>query len=183
MRIICIVGMPGSGKSEAVEVFKKHGLSVVNMGDVIREEARKRGYDVTPANLGRVSIALRREYGEEEVARRCMGRIKAELASGRDVVVEGIRSLREVRYFREMFKGDFYIIALHSSPKTRFHRLKTRGRGDDPRDWETFEERDHRELGYGMGSAIALADYMVVNEGSLEELKEKIEEVYRRISA
>lgn len=182
MKIICVVGMPGSGKGVAVKVFRDYGLSIVNMGDVIREEARTRGYEVTPANLGRVSLALREEYGDEEIAKRCLGKIIKELSSGRDVVIEGIRSLKEIVYFKRRFRGDFYTLAIHSKPKVRFNRLKARGRGDDPEDWEEFEERDRRELGYGMGSAIALAEYMIVNEGTLEELKGKIEDVYREIT-
>ncbi len=181
MRILCIVGMPGSGKGTAVEALINRGLPVVNMGDVVREEARARGYKITPENLGRVSIGLREEFGEEEVARRCTASIERELKTSSDVVIEGIRSLREVLYFRKKFKGDFYLIALHASPSTRFGRLKARARGDDPNEWEEFEKRDHRELGYGMGSAIALADYMVVNEGSVEELKEKIRDIYKSL--
>jgi dephospho-CoA kinase len=178
MKIICIVGMPGAGKGTAVEVLREKGLPVVNMGDVVRREAEARGYEVTPTNLGNVSIGLRKEFGEEEIARRCVASIERELKSGSDVVIEGIRSLREVLYFKGRFRGDFYLIALHASPTVRFARLKARARGDDPRDWNEFEERDHRELGYGMGSAIALADYMVVNEGSIEELKRKIRDIY-----
>lgn len=178
MRVVFIAGMPGSGKSEAVRIFMDHGLSAVNMGDVVREDARSRGKPVTPESLGEVSVSLRREYGEEEIARRCISRIKKELAIGKDVIVEGVRSLKEIKYFKKNLMAAFYIVAIHSSPLTRYDRLKSRGRGDDPADWETFEKRDLRELGYGMGSAIALADYMVVNEESLEDLRDKIEDVY-----
>lgn len=181
MTIICIVGMPGAGKGTAVEALREKGLPVVNMGDVVRREAEARGYKVTPENLGSVSIGLRKEFGDEEIARRCVASIERALKPGSDVVIEGIRSLREVLYFRKKFKGDFYLIALHARPAVRFARLKSRGRGDDPRDWTEFKERDHRELGYGMGSAIALADYMVVNEDSVEELKEKIRDIYESL--
>lgn len=181
MKVIFIAGMPGSGKSEAVRVFRSHGLAVVNMGDVVREEARRRGKTETPESLGEVSVSLRSEYGEEEIARRCIDRIKKELSQGKNVIVEGVRSLQEIRYFKNNLKDDFSILAIHSSPRTRYKRLKARGRGDDPANWKTFEERDLRELGYGMGSAISLADYMVVNEGSLEDLRQKIEAIYRDI--
>jgi dephospho-CoA kinase len=182
MKVIFVAGMPGSGKSEAVEVFKARGLSVVNMGDVVREEARARGLAESPENIGEVSVALRREYGDEEIARRCSRRIKEELRRGRDVVVEGVRSLEEIKYFKKTLQAEFIIVAVHSAPRTRYRRLKNRGRGDDPRDWDTFVERDYRELGYGMGSAIALADYMVVNEGALGELREKIDAICRSIA-
>jgi dephospho-CoA kinase len=181
MRVVFVAGMPGAGKSEAVRVFSDQGLSVVNMGDVVRDEARRLGRPETPASLGEISISLRKEYGEEEIARRCSDSIKEELSKSRDVVVEGVRSLEEVKYFKKVLKGEFYIVAIHSSPSTRYRRLQSRGRGDDPQDRETFVRRDHRELGYGMGSAIALADQMVVNEGSLEDFRRKVTKVYNRI--
>jgi hypothetical protein len=34
-------------------------------------------------------------------------------------------------------------------------------------------ERDLRELGIGMGSVISLADYMIINEGTIVRFKHK----------
>ncbi|MFH1773467.1 MAG: AAA family ATPase [Methanobacteriota archaeon] len=178
MKIICITGMPGAGKNEVARFFEERGISIVRMGDVVREEAERRGCRITPENLGKISAGLREEFGEEEIARRCfeqIEKIKCDI-----LVIEGIRSLEEVAFFRQKF-GNIYTLAVHSSQKTRFSRLKKRGRGDDTKLWKEFEERDSRELGYGLGGAIALADFMLVNEGALEELREKVERVYERV--
>ncbi len=178
MKVICIAGMPGAGKNEVARFLGERGIPVVRMGDVVREEAEHRRQKITPENLGRISLELRKKFGEEEIARRCLGKIRK--TSKNAVVIEGIRSLKEVLFFKRRFRN-LYILAVHSSQKTRFSRLKKRGRGDDTKLWKEFEERDLRELGYGMGSAIALADFMLINEGMLKELQEKIERVYRRI--
>ena len=42
MKIIGFVGLPGSGKGEASKIARELGLSVVVMGDVIRQEAAGR---------------------------------------------------------------------------------------------------------------------------------------------
>ncbi len=76
MRIICIVGMPGAGKGTAVEVLRRRGLHTVNMGNVIRREVQARGYEVTPENLGKISLGLRKEFGDEEIAKRCTVPVK-----------------------------------------------------------------------------------------------------------
>ena len=180
MKIICIVGMPGSGKTEVAKFFGKKSIPIVRMGNVIREEANLRGYEATPETLGRISAGLREEFGEEEIAKRCLVKIDA-MNSENAIVIEGIRSLDEVNFFKSKFSGEFYTLAVHSSPKLRFARLRGRGRGDDPKVWAEFKERDLRELGYGMGSAIALADYMVINEGSLDELKKNLEEIFKKL--
>ena len=96
------------------------------------------------------------------------------------VVIDGIRSLIEVEEFKKNFPI-FVLCAIHSSPKTRYYRLLRRRRSDDPPNWESFLERDYRELGIGMGSVISVADYMVVNEGTLGELKQKIMQVIKKV--
>ncbi|MDI9644745.1 MAG: AAA family ATPase [Candidatus Verstraetearchaeota archaeon] len=163
--IYCITGMPGSGKSLVSEAAKSMGLTVLSMGDVIRDEAKSRGIAITPESLGSLMLRLREEEGEGVVAKKCFERAKG---MGTPVVVEGLRSLEELTYFRE--SGDVLVVAVHASPKTRFKRLLKRGREDDPKDWKTFEERDMRELRVGLGSVIALADVVLVNEGPIPEL-------------
>ena len=166
-RTILITGMSGSGKTTLARLFEGLGYRVTTMGDVIRDLARGRGLEQTPRNLGLIAEGIRRDGGKAAVARICVRKLRGE--GPRLVAVDGVRSLDEVEAFREAF--DAALIAIHASPRTRFNRLRERGRSDDPRDWETFAERDSRELGFGVGSAIAMADHMIVNEGSLRDLR------------
>lgn len=169
--VIGVAGMPGAGKATVREIAKRMGYSIVVMGDVIRREAKRRRLQPTPENLGMIMLKLRREKGPNAVANRCIPRIEN---SGRNVVViDGIRSLHEVNEFRKHFPN-LTLIAIHSSPETRFQRLFHRQRSDDPNGWDTFLERDLRELGVGLGEAIATADYMIVNEGTKGEFRRKV---------
>jgi dephospho-CoA kinase len=169
--------MPGSGKTTMSEIVKEMGIPVVVMGDVVREEARIRGIEPTPKNLGKLMIELREKMGANVIAKRCVDKIK-ELNS-KIVLVEGVRSLEEVEEFRKV--GDVKIVAVHSSPKTRYERLSRRGRSDDPKSWEEFRERDLRELDVGIGRVISLADEIIINEGTLEDLKENTLKVFRKV--
>ncbi|MCR6691611.1 MAG: AAA family ATPase [archaeon YNP-LCB-003-016] len=175
--IICLTGMPGSGKTTISEIVKEMGIPVIVMGDVVREEARIRGIEPTPKNLGKLMIELREKMGANVIAKRCVDKIK-ELNS-KIVLVEGVRSLEEVEEFRKV--GDVKIVAVHSSPKTRYERLSRRGRSDDPKSWEEFGERDLRELDVGIGRVISLADEMIINEGTLEDLKKNTLKVFRKV--
>jgi len=47
LRLILIAGMPGSGKSIVSSIARELGLPVYVMGDVVREEARRRGIEPT----------------------------------------------------------------------------------------------------------------------------------------
>jgi len=176
-RLILITGMPGSGKTTAARLITRLGYTLLTMGDVIRDIAVARGLETTPSNLGRIAEEVRREGGSRAVARRCVERLMER--GSEKVVVDGIRSLDEVDTFREVF--DIALVAVHASPRTRFDRLRERGRGDDPFTWEVFAERDQRELGFGVGAAIALADQMIVNEGTIDDLTRDLNETIGRI--
>jgi len=176
--VICLAGMPGSGKSIIVKVAKECGYNVVVMGDMIREEAERRRLEPNPENLGKIMLELRQKEGPAVIAKRCMPKIKQAIRDR--VIIDGIRSLDEVEEFKRHFPK-FSLIAVHSSPETRFRRLYRRRRSDDPENWGVFRERDMRELSVGLGNVIAMAEYIIVNEEELEALKEKIREILRRV--
>lgn len=160
--------MPGSGKSVLADVAREMGFSVIVMGDVIREETARRGLEPTPENIGKVMLEIRREEGPFVVAERCVAKVAE--AKSSYVLIEGIRSFDEVKEFRRNF-SEFKLLAVHSSPETRFNRLFNRGRSDDSTNRRVFEDRDERELQVGIGSAIALAHCIIVNEGDVEQFK------------
>jgi len=176
--VICLAGMPGSGKSIIVKVAKECGYNVVVMGDMIREEAERRRLEPNPENLGKIMLELRQKEGPAVIAKRCMPKIKQAIRDR--VIIDGIRSLDEIEEFKRHFPK-FSLIAVHSSPETRFRRLYRRRRSDDPENWGVFRERDMRELSVGLGNVIAMAEYIIVNEEELEALKEKIREILRRV--
>jgi len=178
-KIILVAGLPGSGKSVFSKVAERKSIPVVSLGDVVREEAMKRGLDLTAENLGRLAMELRERYGKDVMAKRVVTKILYSNSSV--IVVDGVRSLDEVECFKKFF--DVVIVAIHSSPKTRFSRLRARGRPDDPRSWSDFKERDERELSLGIGSVIALADFMLVNEEiSLTEFETLCEKLITKIT-
>ena len=179
MQVIGVTGLPGSGKSIVARVAKTMGINVIRMGDVIRDEAIKRD-----AEIGETAVKLREEYGEYVVAERCVELIKDRLndETKKDkklkFIIEGIRSPHEVKIFEKNFKT-FKVIAIHSSPKTRFMRLKKRKRSDDSSSVLEFKKRDDRELKFGIGNVIAKSDYMIINEGPIWKFKNAIRSILK----
>lgn len=173
--LVCVTGMPGSGKSMVSESLGRLAKKVVSMGDAVREEARRRGLPTDLRTMMELAQRLREERGPAAVA----GLVIRMMEGEGIYVVDGVRSLHEIDAFRKY--GEVLIVAVHASPRTRFSRLSTRGRRDDPRSWEEFVARDMRELGFGIGDVIALADVMVVNEDKTPEevAKEALEAVVR----
>lgn len=178
MQVIGVTGLPGSGKSVVARVSKNLGITIIRMGDVIRDEALKRD-----ANIGETAVKLREEYGRYVVAERCVELIKNYLNGNKGnnnlkFIIEGIRSPEEVKIFKKNFK-EFKVIAIHSSPRTRFMRLKRRKRSDDSSSVLEFRNRDNRELKFGIGNVIATSDYMIVNEGPIWKFKNSIRSILK----
>ena len=177
MRVIGTVGLPGSGKSEAAEVARDLGVPVVTMGDVIRQECRDRGLD--PAtHHGEVATALREENGPGAIAERSLPVIEDALEEAETVVVDGIRSDVEVEQFRAAFGDAFELLRIEAPFEDRAERLDLRGRDASAEEGgESLEERDERELGFGMGEAMEMADRTIENTDSLAAFHDRIERV------
>jgi dephospho-CoA kinase len=176
--VIGLAGMPGSGKSVVVDVAREMGYDVVVMGDVIRQETLKRGFELTPQNVGKVMLELRKESGNYVIAQKCIPKIEEQTSS--KVLVDGLRSVFEADIFKEHF-AKFSLVAVHTSPQTRFCRLSSRRRSDDPAEWKVFQDRDMRELGVGLGNVIAMAEQVIVNDNSFEHVKAKVKVSLERI--
>ena len=177
-KVIAIAGMPGAGKGLVSKTGRSRGIPVLVCGDVIREETERRALPPTPENMGDVMLRMRREEGLAVVAERLIPKIA--YSKRPVVVIEGVRSMAEVDALRRNHAVS--IVAVHASPRTRYERLHARARSDDPRSWEEFVERDSRELGVGIGNVIALAEEMLVNEASIDDIKGASELVISKVT-
>jgi dephospho-CoA kinase len=176
--VIGLAGMPGSGKSLIVDTARELGYAVVVMGDVVRQETINRGFELTPQNVGKVMLELRQKEGNFVIAQKCVPTIQEQISN--KVLVDGLRSLYEADIFKEHFSR-FTLVAVHASPEIRFKRLSNRHRSDDPKEWKVFNERDMRELTVGLGNVIAMAEQMIVNDNTLEQVKAKIKESLEKV--
>lgn len=174
MRVIGTVGLPGSGKGEAAAVAREEGVPVVTMGDVIRRECRERGLD-PGTDHGRVAAALREERGPAAIAELTLPAVESALSDADVVVVDGIRSDREVERFREAFGDAFSLVAIKAPFEVRRERIGARGRDAGEGDGgEPLAERDERERGFGLERAMAMADATVENTGSLAAFRDTV---------
>jgi dephospho-CoA kinase len=169
MKVIVLTGMPGSGKEEFVSVARQVGYDIVRMGDVVRAEAAKRGVADGDKTIGGFAHAERQAHGYDIWAKRCLKHITAERT-----IIDGSRGRDELKVFRAQFGPDVLLVAIHAAPALRFQRLQERDRPDAPRTWEEFAERDERELAWGLGNLIVMADRMIVNEDTLHDFKDLV---------
>ena len=170
MRVIGVVGYPASGKGEISRIATEMGVPVVVMGDVIRREAARAGLGTGDTALGEMAKRLRREGGMDAVALATIPAVEA--LDAPLVVIDGLRGDAEVKRFRERFPG-FLLIGIVSAFEKRLARSSARGRSDDLSRAADLRNRDRREDGFGLGRALAGADRVIENNGSLEDFERK----------
>lgn len=169
MRVAIVVsGLPGSGKTIATSVLESLGFRVVRMGDVVRKLATSLGI-----STDRASVEARLRYGMRIVAYEVIK--SAEPIDG-IVVIDGVRSLEEVEAIEEVF-DKVLVLYVVASREDRFRRLSARGREDDPKTWSDFLAREYRELKFGVANVISRADYILVNDGTVEEFSRRVKNI------
>lgn len=187
VRVLAFTGMPGSGKSEAIAVVRDHNVPVVRMGDFVLAEVRARGHPEDEEHIGPVATGLRHTEGDDVWARRTLQAIRHGDIPGIDehtplVVIDGVRSPAEIAYFQEALGDDFILVAIESPDKSRHERILGRGRIDDAQDLELVIARDEREKGWGLEEAIRQADHHIHNDGTKQELHERIGALLDRLT-
>jgi dephospho-CoA kinase len=157
--------MPGAGKSTIADGLKSKGYEIINMGNAVRNEAKRRNLEPTGSNLGKLMLELREKNGPGAVAEL----VKPEIENSKSnvIIIDGIRSSPEIEVLKNY--GKVKLLAIHASTNTRFGFLQNRGRSDDPKTKENFEERDTRELGVGISNPIALSDDAISNNNLTKE--------------
>ncbi|MCD6381495.1 MAG: AAA family ATPase [Candidatus Aenigmarchaeota archaeon] len=187
MIVIGLTGYAGSGKTTVAKYLnKKYGFTVYMFSQIVEREARKMGLlrDGTSLEekkriLSEVGAKIREKYGRKSIfAEMLVGEINNDRPE--KVCVDGFRSEEEVETFRKNFPK-FLLIFLHADPEKRYERRKA----EDPgmkMVLEEFLERDERDKKIiGMDKMEKLANIIIYNSGTLEELYKKIDEVVSEI--
>lgn len=171
MKVVSIVGMAGAGKSEVARLFEESGFVRIRFGDVTDEEAKKRGLALNEKNERQIRELIRREYGMAAYAKLNLARIDAALKS-HHVVIDGLYSWEEYTFLKSHYGAEFFVVAVWSSPKTRYARLT--GRHLRPLIQQEAASRDQAEIeNSNKGGPIAMADFTIINESSREDLLKK----------
>lgn len=187
MKVIGLTGTIGSGKKVVKQfILRRFNCYHVTLSDVIRGEVEKKRGTLNRTTLQDMGNEMRKKYGTHVLA------LLATEYLPRDkemIVIDGIRNPGEVEYLKKNFGKDFVLIAVDAPKKIRFERLKIRNDPKDPQTFEEFEKMDARDQGEGeppygqrVGACIAMAEFKISNDGSLEQLEEKVLEAMKKIS-
>jgi dephospho-CoA kinase len=175
--IIGVTGTLGAGKSIVVEyLVKKKGFAHFSVRDFLLREIRKQGLPEDRDSMFDVANSLRAAHSPSYIVDRLFEMARAE---ERNCVIESIRSPGEIISLRR--KGTFYLFAVDAQPVIRYQRILTRNSETDRVTFEGFLEDERREMTssdpnhQNLRKCIDMADVVLMNDGTIEELHQKIE--------
>jgi dephospho-CoA kinase len=182
-KIICIVGMAGAGKTLVSDELVKKGFLYLRFGQITLDKVIKEGLEPNEANEKKIREDFRRQYGMAAFAILNIPKLD-ELLKKSNVVVDGLYSWSEYKILKEKYGDSMYVVAVFAPPKLRYERLLNRGRANDnklrfrPFTKDQAKDRDFAEIeNIEKGGPIAMADFTIINTGTIGEIKEKVNEV------
>lgn len=174
-KIIALVGLAGSGKSSAVEYLTEKGFPKIYFGGVIYKAMDEAGIEKTWDNQQQFREEIRRREGKDFVIKRVIKNIHDLINAGQNkVVLDGLYTWSEYKFLKHEFPGQVVVIAIVTPKYLRYQRMAKRIERPmqphevDQRDWSEIENLEK-------GGPIAIADYFIINDGSLEQLHQKID--------
>ena len=95
--------------------------------------------------------------------------------SAADVLIDGMRQPEEMERLKQQ-NPDVKVLAVSATEGSRSSWLSSRGRGEDGNSGD-FSQRERREWGWGLDVLISQADAVIVNDGSMEQLSKRSDEI------
>lgn len=183
---ICIglTGRMASGKGEAIRILIHYGFHEISLSDIVRDEARKSGKEITRGQMQDIGDRLRRREGAGVLGRRIREKIETSPVS--HWVIDGIRNPAEIGELKKL--ECFYLVGIETDIPVILERLRKRGRATDRVKTEELLKALEREWGVGepadgqqVGGCMALSDILIVNNSSIQTFEKKIKSVLNEI--
>lgn len=183
VKILAIVGMSGSGKSVAVEHLTEKGYPRVYFGGMIYKEMEKRGIVRTEDGESEKKFReeIREKEGKDWVVRQVIEETKDLINAGQKrIVLDGVYSWTEYKALKHEFPKCLTFIAVVVDKHLRYERVANRS--ERAFDTTAIRERDRSEIeNLEKGGPIVAADYYILNNGSVEDLKKRLDEILKEV--
>ncbi|MGI6589176.1 MAG: AAA family ATPase [Candidatus Iainarchaeum sp.] len=183
-KLVCVVGMTGSGKSVVSDYLVSKGYSYLRFGQITMDIIKERCLEPNEVNERSVREGIRREHGMGAYALLNIPKFDELLKKG-SVVGDGLYSWSEYKILREKYGEQLVVVAVFAPPKLRYSRLVNRtllstdvNLKNRPATFDSARSRDFAEIeNIEKGGPIAMSDFTLVNTGSVEELISQLEKV------
>ncbi len=186
-KVVCIVGMAGSGKSIVSDKLVNQGFLFLRFGQITIDKIKEDGLELNENNERKIREGFRKKHGMAAFAILNIPKLD-ELSKKSNVVIDGLYSWSEYKVLKEKYGDLMYVVAVYAPPCLRYKRLKNREvENDKAQRFRSFTEKEAKARDYTeienieKGGPIAMADFTIINTGTVNDLKKDIKEVLSKI--
>jgi dephospho-CoA kinase len=181
VKVIAFVGLSGTGKSAATAYLGELGIPKVSFGDIVMNEVKKAGLEPTPENEVTIREKLRHDSAGDLVVNQAVEEIVQLIAAGQHrIVIDGLGGWEAYKQLRHELHGNLTIVALTAHRHIRHRRMAQHP--EHPSTDQEVDDRDYEAIEtLGKGGVIAIADHFISDNGSIEQLHTRIDELLREL--
>jgi len=184
--LIGLTGPIASGTDVFGKILVEKGFERFSLSDYLREEMKKKGIEANRKNMQDFGDEIRKEFGEGELVKRLISKNK--INKEKNYVIESIRNPGEVEEFRKF--RSFILVLVDAPNEIRYQRVLKRARdSDDPQTIEEFKKLEQKDFGVNQpkhgqqhSAVFKMADKKILNNGSLEDLRNRAEELLEELT-
>lgn len=188
-KVVAIVGMCGAGKSIVADEFVKARYRYLRFGQITLDEVKRRGLKPNEKLEKEIREGFRKKHGMAAFAIVNMPKIDEFLKKG-DVVADGLYSWSEYKALKEKYGDNLIVVAVYAPPALRYDRLSQRSQDvleDKNLRYRSFTHKEAKARDYAeienieKGGPIAMADYTIINTGSVSDLNKQTKDILTRL--
>lgn len=183
MIIISLAGTNGAGKNTVAERLRdKWGFLYFSARDILIEELEKRGWPTDREHMRKLGDGWRAEHHPAYVLEKLYRKGQE---TGQNTVIESIRAIGEAKFLKD--QPNAWLVAVDADPKIRYQRSLSRNSSTDQVTFEEFLAHEKAEAiiddptKMNVPGVIALADFVIRNDGSIEDFDRQIDEIVTKI--
>jgi dephospho-CoA kinase len=182
--LLGITGTDGSGKGTAVDyLVTHHGFVHYSARGILIDILNERDMEPTRANMRIVANEMREECGNDYIVTHNLKKIKDD--GTERAIIESIRAVAEAETLKA--QGGI-LLAVDADQALRYERVQSRRSETDKVSFEEFvaheelEANDPNPHGMQKRKVMEMADFTIMNNGTVEELHSSIELFLKKAS-
>ncbi len=175
-KIIAFTGKIASGKGRAIEhIISRYGLPEIEYKLALKETFELFNIQASREMYQKLSRFLRETYGQDVIERAILKKIRQSYSHA--ILLGGLRRPSDFDRLKKLF--DFYLVYIDSPVKQRYEwmRARLRDAGDAEMTYDTFLIKDQDEAEREIESLKTVADFVIENTGTEQELFKKIDAI------